>query len=390
MNEKEIGIYIHIPFCKQKCYYCDFVSYSNKKEKIENYIKALEKEIEHHKNILRNRIIDTIYIGGGTPSYIDSNLIVEILEKLKQNIKIKENIEITIEINPGTINIEKLEDYKKIGINRISMGVQSTNNKLLKEIGRIHNKLDVIKAYELMKKIGFDNKNLDFIIGLPNQTLEDIEKEIEFINELQPEHISMYSLIIEEGTIISDLIKKGILELPKEDDERNMYWKFKEKLEKIGYQQYEISNFAKKGKESIHNLHCWEQKEYIGFGVAAHSYLNNTRYSNIEPIEEYCKNIYEKKWEENKIIQEVQNKEEKMNEYILLGLRKIKGINSKEFFEKFEENLMEKYIEKLKRLERKGLIKIEKVIADTNTCYYKINLTKTGLDFANLVFKEFV
>lgn len=385
---QNIGVYVHIPFCKQKCYYCDFISYANQKGKMENYVQAIQKEIENAKEILSNRLVDTIYIGGGTPSFLDSKFIIQIMEQLKK-CNIAHNAEITIEINPGTINKEKLEDYKIAGINRISMGVQSTSDKLLKEIGRIHTKQEAIEAYKLIRSAGFKNVNLDFIIGLPNQTIVDIKNEIKIIKSLQPEHISMYSLIVEENTKIANLLERKILKLPEEDEERDMYWTFKKNLEKLGYIHYEISNFAKETKESKHNIHCWEQKEYIGFGVAAHSYLNSKRFSNIDCIDEYCKNIKEQQYEKNKILQEEQNKEEKMNEYMLLGLRKIEGINTNSFYEKFQEDAMIRYNKNLKKLQEKGLVEINKIIAE-NICYYKIKLTQLGLDFANLVWQEFV
>lgn len=256
---KEIGIYIHIPFCKSKCGYCDFVSFANKEEIIENYVDAVIKEIEYME--LSNYVISTVYIGGGTPSVIDSKYIENILNKVKQNTV--ENTEITIEINPGTVNREKLENYKNMGINRLSIGLQSTEDGLLKEIGRIHIYEDFLNAYKNARNLSFDNINIDLMLGLPNQTLEMLEKSVQKIIELNPEHISVYSLILEIGTGLYDMVNEGKLELPNEELERKMYWRVKEMLEESGYIHYEISNFAKEAYMSKHNSDCWEQKEYI-------------------------------------------------------------------------------------------------------------------------------
>lgn len=259
MSKKCIGIYIHIPFCKAKCNYCDFVSFANKRNLINEYIEAVTKEIKH--NNLERYDIDTVYIGGGTPSVLDSKDISKILEELKPNIK--EGAEVTIEINPGTANKEKLEDYKEAGINRISIGLQTTDDELLKQIGRIHSYEEFLKVYKTARKVGFKNINVDLMLGLPNQNLEILEKSIKQILRLKPEHISVYSLILEENTKLFEMIDKGELELPNEEMEREMYWKAKERLEEKGYIHYEISNFAKNGYKSMHNSNCWEQQEYI-------------------------------------------------------------------------------------------------------------------------------
>ena len=307
MNKKELGIYVHIPFCKQKCYYCDFISYSNKYNEIPQYIESLIKEIEAFD--FENYNVTTIYIGGGTPSYIDSKYIKQILAKIKEKTKY-EMAEITIEVNPGTVTESKLKDYKEAGINRISIGLQSTKNQLLKQIGRIHTYEEFLDSYNLAKKVGFENINVDLMLGLPNQNINDLRESLTKVIYLNPNHISIYSLIVEEGTKIENLLEEGKLELPAEEQERNMYWYVKNTLELNGYQHYEISNFAKKGKESKHNLNCWNQEEYVGFGTAAHSYINGVRYSNTEKIEEYIENI---KKEKDSIYQihEIQTIEEK-------------------------------------------------------------------------------
>ena len=388
MQEKELGIYIHIPFCKQKCYYCDFVSFSNKEEYIEKYVETVKREIDSYD--LSNYNITTIYIGGGTPSRIPSEKIQEILEKIKQKIPKNqtkwEDIEITIELNPGTVDEEKIKKYKEIGINRLSIGLQSTNNKLLKEIGRIHTFEDFKNTYNLVKKVGFENINVDLMIGLPNQTISDVKESLNEIIKLNPTHVSVYSLIVEENTKMEQLINNKELQLPDEELERQMYWYVKNILELNGYNHYEISNFAKKGKESKHNLNCWEQKEYIGLGLAAYSYLNGVRYGNTSNIEEYINvqdfyNRSELEESDIRIVDEVQTLEDKRKEYMLLGLRKIEGVSIQKFKEKFVENPIFLFRKELEKLVNEELIAID------GDC---IRLTNKGLDLANIVWEEFV
>lgn len=378
MQNKELGIYIHIPFCKRKCYYCDFISYPDKCNQIPNYIKSLIKEIESFD--FSNYKITSIYIGGGTPSYIDSKYIKQILAKINKKVDFK-NVEITIEINPGTVTIEKLQDYKEAGINRISIGLQSTNDKLLQQIGRIHTYQEFLDAYHLIEKVGFKNINIDLMLGLPNQTIQDLKESLNKVIKLNPNHISVYSLIIEEKTKMAKLLEEGKIKLPEEEQERSMYWYVKNTLELNGYKHYEISNFAREGKESRHNMNCWNQEEYIGFGVAAHSYINNVRFSNTSNVEEYIENILSENNEKNVNIEEEQTLEDKRNEFMMLGFRKLDGVNVSKFKEKFKENPIFLYRDKLNKLVEEGLIEV-----DLNN----IKLTNKGLDFANLVFEEFV
>ncbi len=383
MKKEELGIYIHIPFCMQKCLYCDFVSYINKSECVKEYINCMIKEIQLYD--LKKYNITTIYIGGGTPSFIESDYIKEIINviqnKLEKNDTRWEDIEITIEANPGTITLEKLNDYKTAGINRISLGLQATQDRLLKQIGRIHNYKDFLEAYELLKRVGFNNINVDLMIGLPNQSIKDLKESLEKIIKLDPNHISVYSLIIEDGTPISKLLDEEKIKLPDEEIERQMYWYVKNKLELNGYNHYEISNFSKKGKESKHNLNCWKQKQYIGVGAAAHSYFKDIRYSNTNNIEEYIKNIKENNIEKNRKIEEKQTIEDKKNEFMMLGFRMIEGVNIADFKAKFVDNPLYLYREKIKKLTDEGLIEV-----DLNN----IKLTNKGLDLANVVFEEFI
>lgn len=377
---KKIGIYVHIPFCMKKCFYCDFVSYCNKENLVDEYIKCLKKEIESKKN--KSKLgIDTIYIGGGTPSFINENHIKDIIYILKESFDIDKETEITIEVNPGTVNENKLEIYKEVGINRLSMGLQSTNNELLKMLGRIHTYEQFLESYNMAKNIVFKNINVDLMIGLPNQKLEEVNDSVKKVINLKPNHISVYSLILEEGTKIAKKIKKGELILPKDELEREMYWNVKNQLQDNGYNHYEISNFAKKGFESKHNMNCWNQKEYLGFGAAAHSYFKSIRYSNIENIEEYIKNIKNNEFEKNKEIHEIQTIDEAKKEYMLLGLRKIEGVNITEFKNKFIDNPLYLFRKELSKLVEEELIEI-----DINT----IKLTNKGIDLANIVWEEFV
>lgn len=386
MNKKqELGIYIHIPFCAKKCYYCDFVSYPNMKEKQKEYVEALKKEIKSYD--LQNYNITTIYIGGGTPSYIESKYIVEVLEYIKSKLNANEtkfeNMEITIEVNPGTVTKEKLLDYKKVGINRLSIGLQSTNDRLLKQIGRIHKYQDFLQTYNLARNVGFTNINIDLMLGLPNQSIKDLKESIEKVISLHPEHVSIYSLIVEEGTKLYKQIETGELQLPEEELERKMYWYTKSKLELAGYKHYEISNYAKPKRESKHNSNCWEQKQYIGIGASAHSYLNNIRYCNVSNLKEYISNMenVEADFEEKYIVNERQNLEDRKNEFMLLGLRKIDGVSIAMFKEKYVENPIFRYRDSLEKLVNEGLVLIDGDM---------IKLTNKGLDLANIVWEEFI
>lgn len=396
---KDIGLYIHIPFCKKKCNYCDFVSFANSEEKIEEYINCLICEIkevaenvkfqfQQKKGDLVN--VRSIYLGGGTPSYIDSKYIKQILNTIRNSYdfvmaglidKQEQFPEITIEINPGTVTEEKLKDYKYSGVNRISIGMQATQNRLLTQLGRIHSYQEFETTYLLAREIGFNNINIDFMIGLPNQTIEDIKESLQKIKKLNPEHVSVYSLIVEENTILSKQIEEGTLKLPEENKEREMYWTVKNFLEENGYNHYEISNFAKPNRESRHNMDCWNQKEYFGFGVAAHSYVDNVRFSNITDLNSYIENYKHNEPEKNFVFHEKENYLDTMKEYLLLGFRKIKGVSKKDFENKFQLPIESIFKLELEELKEKGLI------LENEDTYY---LSDKGIDFANLVFEKFV
>ena len=372
---KEISLYIHIPFCKQKCLYCDFPSYSGKEKLMEEYIDALNKEILQKAEQYN---INSIFIGGGTPSYLrDSNLqsLLVTLNKLK----LKQNLEFTVECNPGTLNKRNLDIMKKYNVNRISMGLQSTKNSVLKEIGRIHSYEEFRNNYFLAIESGFDNINVDLMFGLPNQTFEDWKKSLEEVATLESAHISAYSLIIEEGTHFYDLYKNDKLKLPDEDKERLMYLATKEILNKYGYHQYEISNFAKTGKECFHNKVYWKCDEYLGLGVSASSFIDKKRIKNIDDIQDYIEKI-----KRNEDVTEeihVNDINDNMEEFIFMGLRMIEGIEINEFKERFNEDIYEIYRDIIDKN-----IKKELLICSSGRLF----LSPKGMEISNYVMSDFI
>lgn len=374
------GIYVHIPFCRKKCKYCDFISFASYEEKYKEYAECLIKEIRN-KKIEKPKAISTIYLGGGTPSILESEDIVKILNAIKERFEIEENCEITIEVNPGTITKQKLEDYKNTGVNRLSIGLQSTSDRILKLIGRIHTYEEFLNTYNLAKEVGFENINVDLMLAIPTQTESELLESVQKVIELEPNHISLYSLILEEGTELDKMISDGQYELLDENLERQMYWKTKNLLELNGYNHYEISNFSKKGFESKHNMDCWNQEEYIGFGLAAHSYYDDMRFSNIDALEIYMRNIKNNDFEKNVEIHEIQDKPAQMREFMMIGLRKIDGVKISNFERKFRINPLFYFRFEISKLTDEELIEVD---------LDNIKLTKKGLDLANQVFEEFV
>ncbi len=371
------ALYVHIPFCKQKCFYCDFNSYSGKEHMIEQYVKALKNELSFalQKNDDKP-VFKTVYFGGGTPSVIPAKYIKEIMQDIKCD------GEVTLELNPGTITKEKLMTYKEAGVNRLSIGLQTTNDDLLKRIGRIHSLKDFEDAYYMVREEGFNNISVDLMFGLSNQTLDDIKNSLEYIINLKPEHISCYSLIVHD-----ELIKKNpnaFSNLPSDEEERKMYYLICDELKKNGYIQYEISNFAKPGFESKHNLCYWNQEEYYGIGAGASSYINNTRYKNIDNIEEYVAAIIDRHGEQYSIIEEIQTEESKIKEYMILKLRLLDGVSEYDFKNRFNKDLFSVFKNELDKLIDLGLIEL---VGDSNK---SVRLTKKGLDLANIVWEEFI
>lgn len=333
---KRLGLYIHIPFCDRICNYCDFTAFQGANSKIKEYVEALKKEIEFKGN--KNFSIDSIFIGGGTPSFIDGKYIFEILEKVKENFIVLDNIEISIETNPKTFDEKKLEYYKSAKINRVSIGVQSFNDKILKELGRNHNSKEALESIELVKKFGFDI-NLDLIFGYQSQTIEDILYDLEMVKNINPEHISYYALIIEEKTKFKALQNVGKLDFLDEETERKMYHLIVEKLEEMGLNQYEVSNFAKVGKESVHNKKYWNCKEYLGLGISAHSYLNDERFSNTVNLAKYIKEL-----QNGNIPVDFREKLDmptKKFEYIIMNMRLKEGFLISDYNRLFESDFLE-------------------------------------------------
>lgn len=376
-----ISIYIHIPYCASKCVYCDFNSSSMASSKLEVpiYIKTLMKEIGLYESELKNSQIETLYFGGGTPSLIDSIYIEEILQILRNKSRFSETIEITIEGNPESLTYEKLCHYKKIGINRLSIGLQSTDDGMLKTLGRVHTYDVFLKAYENARNAGFDNINVDLMFGLPNQTQRAFEDTIDKVVALKPEHISSYSLKVEEGTPLYVLEGQGLFKAMDEDLERDLYRLLIQRLEGHGIYQYELSNFSKKGFESRHNLTYWKNRPYIGFGASAHSKYKDFRFANFSDLDiykEYIEN-HDKPICENHLIDE----EEDLFESIMLGLRLNEGLSISDLEKKYKINFRDKYHKAISEVVKKGLLDLN------GDC---LKLTYLGMDLSNQVFVAFL
>jgi len=380
---KSISIYLHIPFCVRKCSYCDFVSYSAKPFEenhcINRYFDAIKQELIRYKEKLSTYEVATIYLGGGTPSAVDGRLIHDLLIMIRASLNVTNDAEITIEVNPGTLTHDKLNHYKAAGINRVSMGLQTTNDQLLETIGRIHSTNDFITSYHALRDAGFNNISLDLMFGLPGQTLSDIDRAINLIDQLKPQHVSAYSLKIEEGTPLFDAYEKGSVQLPSEELEREMYYRINSKLRELGIYQYELSNYALPGWESKHNTVYWENKPYLGVGVSSHSKLDDIRFSNTSNIHEYMDSI--QKGESVIIDSEPIDAEEDLFESIILGLRLNKGIQIDLLNERYAIDFEARYEKVLSSLIQNHLI-----IREGNT----IKLTELGRDLANQVFLRFM
>lgn len=375
----DLALYVHIPFCLKKCNYCDFISFPNKFDYVEKYTDALVKEIRLYSSVGKKFKLNTVFIGGGTPSSINSIYIEKIMDGIYKYFDTNELKEVTIETNPKTLDKEKLVRYRESGINRISMGVQTLNDNLLKILGRIHNTEDFYKNYDLVRNLGFNNVNLDLMFGLPFQTLEDVIYTLKEVIKLEPTHLSFYGLIVEKGTKFYDLNNRGKLNLPDEDLERAMYHKGMEYLVSNGYEHYEISNFAKKGYECKHNLFYWELKPYIGLGIGAHSNIFGKRYWNFADIKKYISSLDNGSFPVSE--EEVIDKDMEMAEYCILGLRLIRGIDKKNFLGRFGIDIKEIYGKIIERHVKGGLL-----YENENRIY----LTKRGLDLSNIVEVDFL
>ena len=352
---EKVGCYVHIPFCHKKCYYCDFCAYMNLEHRIDGYVDDLIKEIELYQQRLDVEI-DSIYIGGGTPSYIDPNHIRRILEKLSK-FKMVNLEEFTIECNPNSIDKRKLKIYKDIGINRISLGVQSFDDKVLKKIGRDHTSSIVRDDIELIYDMGFDNLSFDLMLNLPDQDFSSVKKDIEIVRQISPEHISWYSLILEEGSRFNALDKKGELDLMDTDLEVDIFSYIVDELGKLGLNRYEVSNFAKDGFESYHNKKYWEGRGYIAFGMSGAGYLSGYRYQNTRNFIHYNNKISNKKLPIDEI--SYIDKEDREIDYIIFKLRETRGINLSEFENKFGHSFLDKYKKEISKFEDRDFFVID-------------------------------
>lgn len=384
----QVGIYLHIPFCVKKCNYCDFLSAPADWNTQKRYVEALKKEISFYQDRLENYTISSIFFGGGTPSVLEEKWIKELLEIIFEMYFVEDDAEITIEANPETLTKEKLESYKKAGINRLSIGLQSTENEQLKRLGRIHTYEKFLEIYAFARNAGFDNINVDLMSALPFQTQSEWEETLRKVVSLvpKPEHISAYSLIIEEGTQFYEIEED--LSLPKEEADRQMYWRTKELLEREGYLRYEISNYALPGKESRHNQIYWNLKEYLGMGLGASSYFGGSRFKNTEDLKEYLSFLEDSNLQHNKkekigLQRDIQilSKKERMEEFMFLGLRQTKGISEHKFLELFQVNVMELYGNKVENAIQMGMLWRKNG---------RIGLTERGIDVSNIVLAEFL
>lgn len=378
--KRDIGLYIHIPFCKSKCYYCNFASYDKKDNYISDYINSLISEILSNIEILSNSNITSIYIGGGTPSYIDAKYIKQIIDVLSLFLSDKENLEITIEVNPGTVDKEKLKLYKEIGINRLSIGLQSIYDDILKSIGRIHTIFDFNNTLELASDVGFNNISVDLMYPLPALTFDRFKDTIEYILSLDIiKHISVYNLEVNEGSKLEFLLNNGYLTIVDEDEEYKMYEYLHNTLANNNYKQYEISNYSKNGYESKHNINYWHQGEYLGFGSSASSFIDGTRYTNVYDVCEYISKI--KSSLSTIVSKESLDKLGLMKEYVILNLRLDRGINILEFKKKYDTDIFDMFGVEFNKLKNNGLLEYKNK---------NIYLTRRGKEVANLVWQEFI
>ncbi len=383
---KQLEIYIHIPFCVKKCYYCDFLSAKSDEGTMHNYVRALIKEIELSAHKMQGYSIRSVFVGGGTPSILEGEWIEQIIGALRDKGNIADDAEITIECNPGTLTREKIDSYLKAGINRISIGLQSANDNELKMLGRIHTWDDFLASYNMVREAGIDNVNVDLMSALPIQTKNSYEQTLEKVCALNPEHISAYSLIVEDETPLKAWLEseddKGNNLLPSEDEERVMYYLTKKVLEKHGYKRYEISNYAKPGKECIHNLGYWERVEYLGFGIGAASLYQSVRYNNIEELYKYIAFLDEYADVDRLHVNLVSlSTNDQIEEFMFLGLRKVKGVDTEKFKEMFSRDINLVYGNQLDKLERQGFLTREG---------NNIRLTEKGIDVSNIVLANFM
>ena len=378
--KKELELYLHIPFCVSKCKYCDFLSAPSGEEQRQIYVERLCRRIRYWSDVIHNYgyEIVSIFVGGGTPSILTEAQITQVFEAVYESFPIREDAEITLEMNPGTDVKDKLPVYRKLGINRLSMGLQSADNKELKCLGRIHTYEDFRQVYQWAREAGFTNVNVDLMSAIPGQTLESYVDTLRKVADLEPEHISAYSLIIEEGTPFCERYGEGrhAEELPDEDTERQMYVRTREILEDYGYHRYEISNYAKDGYECRHNLGYWDRKEYLGLGAGASSLMDHIRWKEPDHIGPSTGLVLEEREDFIRL-----SRKDEMEEFMFLGLRKIKGVSEQDFYKSFKVSMDEEYKDNIENLIKEGLLVREED---------RIRLTDRGIDLSNYALSQFL
>lgn len=373
------GLYIHIPFCKRKCLYCDFPSFAGKEAMQERYTASLMAEIDSRARECDGREFCSVFFGGGTPTALPMPLLERLAERVFASFHIAEDAEITTEANPGTLSRETARALRGMGFNRLSIGVQAWQDRLLKRLGRIHTIEEFLENYHIVREEGFRNVNLDLMFALPGQTLAEWRETLKQATALEPEHISAYSLILEEGTPFYREWEEGRLTTVSEELDREMYHFAVDFLREKGYAQYEISNFAKSGRQSRHNRIYWQAEEYLGLGLGAHSFWNGERFHNPYGLEEYihAKGIPERLDQDRELISE----QDALAEFMFLGLRLTEGVAFAAFRERFGREMKEVYGSQIDKLTQQGLLEEDKT---------GIRLTRRGIDVSNAVFREFL
>lgn len=381
MRKQQWGLYIHIPFCRQKCFYCDFPSFAGRERYEADYTDALCRELAVQGVLYREKWGSprTIYMGGGTPSLLPIGLLAKILQAIADVFGDAADREFTVECNPGTVDAAKLRALRAGGVNRLSFGVQTFDDTLLKKIGRIHTGAQAREAMALARTAGFQNVSMDLIYGLPGESLAELERDLEAMVALEPEHISIYGLQLEEGTAFAKMQEMGRLMLPDDDTVERMYDTMTAFLPAHGYARYEISNFAKPGFESRHNLSYWQDVPYLGVGAAAHSYLEGQRYENVREIPAYIEGIRTGKGVRRQ--EETMTREIAMEEFAFLALRTARGIDRARFERRFGVPLEAVYADAIAKLKRQGLLEADEA---------GVHLTPLGMKYGNMAFAEFL
>lgn len=379
-NKRELELYIHIPFCARKCDYCDFLSFAAPESAYQEYTEKLMEEICYQSVCYSKYEIKSIFIGGGTPSVLPYGYLETVLNVVREYYSLRADAEITMEANPGTVTAQKLESCRRAGVNRISLGLQSADNTELKTLGRIHTFEDFLKSYQLVREWGFRNINVDLMSALPGQTLPSWKRTLRKVTMLKPEHISAYSLIVEPDTPFYARYKDAPELLPDEKTEREIYYLTRDYLKQKGYERYEISNYAKPGYACRHNVGYWTGTEYLGVGLGAASYIKNFRFHNTRNMGEYLA-LDMHGQEAGHILDEELEIKDKMEEFMILGLRMTKGVSGSAFIERFGQNMWNVYAHVLPGLIEEGLI-------EAKAPY--VRLTDFGLDVSNRVFERFL